>query len=71
MSLPLSRRYVAKAVTFRRSLVQSSAYWQWTEIRGLRSASMDQQVDYSKWNPEDLIARVTALEHQLEEQTAK
>ena len=68
MSLLLRSRFLSKCLAHRRFLVQERAYRQWVDIRGLKSA-MEQPPDYSKWSPEDLIARVTALEHQLKQQT--
>ena len=44
--------------------------WQWRGIGGLTS-NMEDTPDYSHWSAKELIDRVTTLEQQLKEQTAR
>jgi len=68
--LPMRQR-LTRAIVREVGPLQRRTHWQWREIGGLRpNATMEQQ-DYSKWNTDDLIKRVTSLEQQLKEQTTE
>ena len=60
---------IVSTLTCARTPLAKLSHWRWTEIRGF--SEMEPQPDYSKWNTNELIDRVTYLEQQLKEQTAK
>ena len=61
----------------RKQHVSSSSSWQCTEVPQLTSSATmaepncQEPADLSTWTTDQLIARVTLLEQQLKEQTAK